>query len=518
MRRLSIGRRLSSRRIGFGLLLVLVTVGGWLTDVVHGGDPIQVASKKFTEGALLGEIATLTLRAHGHEAFHRSRLGGTTVCFSSLESGAIDVYADYTGTLLRELLADLELVGLDALRSALADRGIGMTEPLGFDNTYAMAVRRGTAESKKLSRISDLADHPELKLGFGPEFIARQDCWPGLRQKYVLEHSAPISIQHELAYSALDSEEIDVIEVYTTDAKISRFDITILEDDRSFFPRYQAVYLYRLDLTKRHPEALAALIAWEGKISAQSMRELNARVELEGESEASAAAGLLAEVMQTRVTVEESTLADRLLRRTGEHLFLVGTSLFFAVLFGTMLGVVCFRRARSGALILGVVGVIQTIPSLALLVLMIPLLGIDAPPAIAALFLYGLLPIVRGTYDGLRQIPPDLVEASHALGLSRSARHRRIELPLAMPSILSGVKVSAVLLVGFATLGAFIGAGGYGAPILTGIDLQNTPMILEGALPAAGLAIIVQLGFAALERVTVSPGLRLTAASASSSE
>jgi osmoprotectant transport system permease protein len=198
----------------------------------------------------------------------------------------------------------------------------------------------------------------------------------------------------------------------------------------------------------------------------------------------------------------------RILRRTGEHLALVSVALLVAVAVAVPLGILAARRPGAGRLILGVVGVVQTIPSLALLVFMIPLLGIGAGPAIAALSLYGLLPIVRNTHAGLTGIAPELRESAAALGIRPRARLRMIELPLAAPAIFAGVKTSAVITVGTATLGALVGAGGYGQPILTGIRLASVPLILEGAVPAALLALAVEAGFDLLERTVVPAGLR----------
>jgi osmoprotectant transport system permease protein len=140
---------------------------------------------------------------------------------------------------------------------------------------------------------------------------------------------------------------------------------------------------------------------------------------------------------------------------------------------------------------------------------MIPLLGIGFKPSIAALFLYSLLPIVRNTYAGLQNIPPHIRESAEALGLPPQSRLWLVELPIASRTILAGIKTAAVMNVGFATLGALIGAGGYGQPILTGIRLDDIGLILQGAIPAAGLALLVQGLFEVAERVVVSKGLRL---------
>ncbi|HSO71022.1 MAG TPA: ABC transporter permease, partial [Thermodesulfobacteriota bacterium] len=211
--------------------------------------------------------------------------------------------------------------------------------------------------------------------------------------------------------------------------------------------------------------------------------------------------------LSSRVS-SESVLAQ-VWQRTKEHLYLVLVSLTAAILLAIPLGILAARRPRLGQVILSCTGIIQTIPSLALLVFMIPVLGIGAPPVIVALFLYSLLPIVRNTYTGLRSLPPEIIDSAQALGLPPGARLRLIELPLASREILAGIKTSAVINVGTATLGALIGAGGYGQPILTGIRLNDLGLILQGAVPAALLALLVQALFDGAEKILVPRGLRL---------
>jgi osmoprotectant transport system permease protein len=242
----------------------------------------------------------------------------------------------------------------------------------------------------------------------------------------------------------------------------------------------------------------------EGRIRADDMIAMNARALLDHVPESSVAAEFLG-----LAHGEADGLLRRLWRRTVEHLSLVALSLAAAIALSIPLGILAFRRPRLGQVVLGAAGVLQTIPSLALLVFMIPLLGIGAGPAIVALFLYSLLPIIRGTHAGFAGIAPDLRESAHALGLPAGAVLSRIELPLASRAILAGIKTAAVINIGTATLGALIGAGGYGQPILTGIRLADTRLILEGALPAAALALLAQGLFDLLERAVVPRGLRL---------
>jgi osmoprotectant transport system permease protein len=209
------------------------------------------------------------------------------------------------------------------------------------------------------------------------------------------------------------------------------------------------------------------------------------------------------------VAVEETSRARSILRRTVEHLALVGVSLLAAILVAIPLGVLAWRRPRLGRGVLAAVGIVQTVPSLALLVFMVPLLGLGAVPATVALFLYGLLPIVRNTHAGLAGVPVDLRQSAEALGLSRGAILRIVELPLATRSILAGIKSAAVINVGTATLGALVGAGGFGQPIFTGVRLDDVGLILEGAVPASLLALAVQALFDGLERVIIPRGLQI---------
>jgi osmoprotectant transport system substrate-binding protein/osmoprotectant transport system permease protein len=474
----------------------------------QAGAPVRVASKKFTESVLLGELAAQLARDAGARVEHRSELGGTRVLWEALRRGDVDLYPEYTGTLLREILAGERIQDGAALAAALAARGVALTAPLGFEDTYAIGMHRARAAGLGIRRISDLAGHPDLRLAFTNEFLDRADGWPALRERYLLPHHGVRGLDHDVAYRALSAGEIDVTDLYSTDAEIRLYDILVLEDDRRAFPEYQAVFVYRADLAARAPEALAAVRRLEGRISAAEMIGLNARAGLDRIPAPEVASDFLGQRLGVAVVARQEGLALRVLQRTGEHLALVGIALGLAIALALPLGVWSARHPRGGSVVLGAVGVVQTIPSLALLVVMLPLLGIGARPAIAALVLYGLLPIVRNTHAGLTGIPPDLRESAEALGLAPGARLRLIELPLAARAILAGVKTSAVIGVGTATLGALIGAGGYGQPILTGIRLASTPLILEGAIPAALLALGVEGLFDVAERLLVSRGLR----------
>jgi len=468
---------------------------------------LKVGSKRFSESYILGEILRETATRAGVRAEHRPGLGNTGIVFAALKSGAIDVYAEYTGTIAREILKLDGNVPLDELNRRLAPLGFGVAAPLGFNNTYALAMREEQAAKLGVRTVSDLGRHPSLRLGLTQEFIGRADGWPGLKAAYGLPFATPTGIDHGLAYDALASGKIDVKDIYSTDAKIERFQLRVLEDDRGFFPKYDAVLLYRLDLPERFPAAWQALAGLQGKIDARRMIRLNAAAELAGKSFEQAAALFFdpgRPDVATPRTLLGALFGPDFWRLTREHLVLVAVSLAAAVLIGVPLGVLAAKVRAVGQPILATVGVIQTIPSLALLAFLIAALGrIGTVPALVALFLYALLPIVRNTHAGIEGIRPGMRQAALALGLGARDRMLSVELPLATPTILAGVKTSAVINVGTATIAAFIGAGGYGERIVQGLALNDHTILIAGAVPAAALALLVQGAFELAERRSV---------------
>ncbi|HUG91616.1 MAG TPA: glycine betaine ABC transporter substrate-binding protein [Planctomycetaceae bacterium] len=470
---------------------------------------VQIGSKAFTESVVLGEILTHLARDAGAAVRHRRQLGGTQILWRALTTGEIDAYPEYSGTITAEIFAGRDLAGEDEIRAALAEHGVVMSRPLGFNNTYALGLPERLAGSLALRTISDLRRHPELKFGFSNEFLERGDGWPGLKRHYGLPQDSVRGLDHDLAYRALASGDIHLTDLYSTDAEIRYYGLRVLRDDLAYFPQYDAVLLYRRDLEHRAPRVVDALRQLEGRLTEETMIALNARAKLDRLPEARVAADYLRDEFGVDVTVHEQSLAERVGRRTAEHLFLVGVSLAAAIVLAIPLGVLSARAPRAGQAILGVTGILQTIPSLVLFVLVIPWLGLGAKPAIFALFVYSLLPIVRNTASGLADIPLPIHESARALGLSAAARLRLIELPLAARSILAGIKTAAVINVGTATLGGFIGAGGYGEPIFTGIRKDSPALLLEGAIPAALLALAVQGLFELAERRLVPRGLRL---------
>jgi osmoprotectant transport system permease protein len=514
----------------------LCAVAGTLVCGAAAGADLNIGSKRFTESYILGEILTEAAQSAGEATVvHRQGLGNTAIVLGALTQGSIDIYPEYTGTIAKEILKLDAVPPLAELNAKLAAMGLAVAVPLGFNNTYALAMRAEDARASGIARLSDLKSHPELKLGLSQEFIGRADGWPGLKRAYDLPYQTPRGLDHGLAYEAIAGHQVDAIDIYSTDAKIDKYGLTVLSDDRNYFPRYDAVLLYRADLPQRLPRTWAALRRLEGQIDDASMRRMNAEAELGGKSFVAVAREFLAQKaaggsagQPTSIapsakapaggtqTAADSGFWQKLFgpdfaRLTLEHLLLVFVSLAASIALGIPLGILAARRPASEGLILGATGVVQTVPALALLAFLIPLTGhIGAIPAFIALALYALLPIVRNTHAALTQIARGMKQAAQSLGLQSGTILRYIELPLGAPTILAGIKTSAVINVGTATIAAFIGAGGYGERIVTGLALNDHAMLLAGAIPAAALALLIEAAFRLGERWLVPAGLRLS--------
>ena len=480
-----------------------------------GGEPLVVASKDFNESYILGEIMAQLLESDGFEVERRFGLGGTLICYDALRTGEIDLYAEYTGTLATAILKRPDRSGVDALNDVLAREGLTLLPPFGFNNTYALAVPRALARSRGLLTISGLVDHPDLRIAVSHEFLEREDGWPGLSRVYGFDR--PIDgIEHGLAYQALEEGTIDLTDAYSTDGELVRYDLVVLRDDRDFFPRYLAAPLVRNDLPQR---AKGRLRIVADTLDDPAMQALNASVLFEDADFAEAAAGYLEGIGIESDHAGSGSWSHsgsqqwrQLGRNTLRHLELTVMALVPATLVGIGLGLLVFRIAWLARSVVYAAGLLQTIPSIALLAFMIPLFGIGVTPAIVALFLYSLLPIVRNTVTALSTIDPVLQRVSLAMGLTRTQRLRHVFVPLAVPSILAGIRTAAVISIGTATLAAFIGAGGLGDPIVTGLALNDHGLILQGALPAALLAIFTEFALEGVERMLSPRHLRAATA------
>lgn len=474
-----------------------------ITPVV-AQEPVRIGSKSFGESHVLAEISAQLLEASGMVVERRMGLGGTLVAFEALRAGEIDIYPEYTGTLTRAVYNAPGISG-DELDRRLAADGLALHAPLGFVNNYAIAVPESLAARLGLARISDLREHADLRFGFSHEFLNREDGWPMLRAGYGLSQRAT-GIEHALAYRALARGHLDVTDAYTTDGELAFYGLRLLADDRGLFPTYLAGLLVRADLP---PHILARLADLAGRIDEGTMQVLNQRVASDNEAPVKVAADFLRSSGLVAASLPAPKRNSTIGRNTLVHLKLTGLALVLGCLVAIPLALLVARRQRLARAVQYLAGLIQTIPALALLALLIPLFGLGDGTAVLALFLYSLLPIVRNTLAGLFSVDPLLKEVATSLGLTPWQQTLRIELPLAMPMILAGIRTAAVISIGTATLAAFVGAGGLGQPIITGLSLNDNRLILEGAIPAALLAVAAEWLFELAERRLVPAHLRI---------
>jgi osmoprotectant transport system permease protein len=515
----------------------LVGCGRGATPGKAPASTIRVGSKNFTEQTILGEIVAQTIEENSaHPVERRLALGGTKFAFEALRTGEIDVYPEYTATGLVTLLPAYrpDLHGPPAASTPPAEvlaflratyqreLGLDWVCTFGFDNTYTLAVAEKRADLSNVKTYSDLfAARLDAGLGTTHEFADRPDGLAKLLEAYGVVPGTlrSTSMDAGILYAALASDQVDAIAAFSTDGRIRSFHLRTLDDDRRFFPRYEAAVLVRSDIVQGDPELRAALAKLQGTLTDAEMRELNLRVD-EGHEDAASVArsflvkkGLVAE--RADAPAQEPGLLAHfwrerayLARLVRQHLTLVAAALALATAVALPIGLALSRSKRLRGLVLGAINTLQTVPSLALLGFLVPLLGIGVKPAIAALFLYALLPIVRNTVTGIEGVSREAVEAGVTLGLTDMQVLRYVQIPLALPTIMAGIRTSAVILVGSATLSSLVGAGGLGEPIFRGLSSVNGELILLGAIPAALLAIAIDRVLYLVETRLVSRGIR----------
>lgn len=419
------------RWVLLGLLLASAARAGAETTVTVG-------SKAFSESRLLAEMFAQTLEATGEfRVERRFNLAGTAVCFRALKAGDIDLYPEYTGTGFAVILghsgATTPAAVLATVRREFRSlHDAAWLAPLGFENAYEVAVRREVAEAHGLGTISDLAAVAgELSAGFGFEFRERDDGFAGLARVYGLDPGRILSMQQNLKYEAAGRGEIDILDVYTTDGLILVHDLVVLEDDRDVFPPYQAAALVRGSTLRGHPSMGPALTRLSGTLDEATMRDLNRRVEVDGAGVAEVASSYLSAlgILDAPLVGQAApsgtgfpglmwTNRAELLGRTVEHLVLVFVALFLSVILAVPAGLALSRFPGAADGLVAATGVLQTIPSIALLAFMIPVLGVGTTPAIAALFLYGIFPVLRNTWTGVRDADPQAAHSALALGMT----------------------------------------------------------------------------------------------------
>lgn len=480
-------------------------------NIAYGADQkIIVGSKMHGESYLLAEIMAQLLENNDYQVERKFGFGGTLICYNALRSGEIDLYPEYTGTISEAILTSDERpdrgASIDQYNRILKNKNLVIFSAFGFSNSYVLALKESISLAQNINKISDLKNHSDLKASFSHEFLNRDDGWVRLKTAYGLNLS-PSGIQHGLAYKAIDEGAIDMTDAFSTDGDIERYHLKLLEDDLSFFSNYYGVSFTRLDF----PEpAKAILQRLENLLDDDKMRALNAKVTIEKQSFAAVASEFLlgAGLIVEQGSYVQDSLFSNLIKNTVTHIKITLIALGLGCFIGLGTAFLIFRSAKISKIVIYTSGLLQTIPSIALLALMIPILGIGEIPAITALFLYSLLPILRSAITALSTIDPVLTNVSKAIGMTKIQQLRYVLFPLALPNILSGIKTAAVICIGTATLAAFIGAGGLGEPIVTGLALNDTSLILQGAIPAACLAIIVELLFEGVEKYIIPEHMR----------
>jgi osmoprotectant transport system permease protein len=486
--------------------------------------PITIASKPFAESYLLAEMMAQLLEAHGHLVVRRPGLGATEVAFGAVRTGAVDAYPEYVGTGLLVVLRDSvtpamrrdpRLAFREVATASEARFGVRWLPPLGFRNGYALAVRRGTADSLQLRTMSDVsARGAALRAGFTSDFIGRADGWPGVRAAYGWTLASVRPLAPALKYDALRQGAVDLVDGYDTDAPLADTTLVVLPDDRGFFPPYEASIVVSAALRTRDPAAVAVLTTLSGRMTEAEMRRWNAALETDRRpvrDVAHDALRTLGLVTERGDVARADAPAPGLwaflwarraetARLTGEHLLLVAVAMLLALAVALPAGVWLADRATAADRVLQGLALAQTIPGLALLALLLPVLGVGAAPALVALWVYALLPVVQGTVVGLRAVDATATEALAAMGATPRQQLWWARVPLAAPVLVTGVRTATVITIGTATLAAFVGGGGLGEPIVTGLGLADERLVLSGAIPAALLALVVDRGFAWLTR------------------
>lgn len=476
----------------------------------HANETIRIGTKMDSESYLLGEIMAQLLENNGYMVERNFGLGGTLIAYNALTSSEIDLYPEYTGTITASLLSEDERPSnpssFTAVQGVLNAKGLNMVTRFGFNNTYAMAIRGDFARENGVTKISDLQSYPDLEVHFSHEFLNRNDGWPTLKTTYNLVYE-PTGIQHGLSYKAIAEGAIDMTDAYSTDGDIERYGLVLLEDDLEFFPKYFAVPFTRTDFPAG---ATTVLMQLSDILDDASMRVLNAKVVVDERTFADVANEFLVSRNLLENDFVQQSWIDRLIQNTITHIKITLIALVLGCVFALVLSFMIFRSVKLSRSVIYFSGLMQTIPSIALLALMIPLFGIGEIPAVIALFLYSLLPILRSAVTALTTIDPVLVNVSRAIGMTRFQQLKNVIFPLALPNILSGIRTATIICIGTATLAAFIGAGGLGEPIVTGLALNDTNLILQGALPAACLAINVELLFEILEKKVIPEHMRIS--------
>lgn len=487
-------------------------------------DKIRIGSRDFPESVLVAEILSTSIEKFtDYKVDRKFHLGGVKVCLAAMQSNNLDIYPDYTGSLIHNVLGehDRNQYLVNYIKMALNEKyDFSITESLGFENSFVLAVRKSFAKKYNLETLSDLASllssnkelAQNIRVAFKHSFLKRPDGYKMLQDIYAFDFQKLMALEYNIAYQNLKENRIDVIDAFSTDSRLKDPELTALKDDRNALIPYSSVYVYRNKLKQNFPEIMKIQKLLDESLTNEKMLELNSRIEA-GEPYKQVAESFIAELehepgfldlsddaslsfWQKRLKQDLPLLAKAFL----QHLRLAAVASLLASFIGIFIGIFISYRKKLAKLVLGFISVTQTIPSLALLALLIPFVGLGFYPAVIALFIYALLPVIQNTYTGITTIPYKYIELANAIALKESQILFRVKLPMALSFILAGVRTSIVICIGTATLATFVGAGGLGDLIKAGIDLNSNYMIALGAVPAALLALSVSITLTKFER------------------
>lgn len=519
----------TARSIGITRRWMVLLLLGFATSVgAAQPQTVRIGAKNFTEQELLGELVAQLIERHTDlKVQRRFGLGGSDICHAALVGGELDLYVEYTGTALLNILKYQVIHNGDEAFSTVAkayrDRyDLEWLPPIGFNNTYTITVRSATADELDLTTISDLRPRGgQLSGGFTSEFMERPDGYPGLHKLYGFKLNSTVDLEPGLMYQAVAQEQVDVICAFATDGRLTAYDLRVLDDDQHFFPPYDAAPIVRGELLRNHPEIRDALVALAGTICDDDMRQMNHAVDVLKQEPADVVRRWLNQ--REGQTSDHSRVAsgDELApkpssfwalalerkaeigQKTLEHLILTVLGMLIAIALGVPIGVIIHRNVPARGPVLGAIEVVQTIPSLAMLAFLFAVYGLlGTIPAVTALVFYALLPIVLNTFTGLCQVPPQVIQAADGVGMSSGQRLWMVELPLAVPVTIAGIRAATVLTVGIATLCTYIGAGGLGDFIARGLARNDPRLTLLGAVPAAIMAVTLSLLIRLMEKST----------------
>ncbi len=423
---------------------------------------IMVGSKPNTESKIIAEMIALALETTGEAQVERKfGLGETPIILEHLKAGKIDIYPEYSGNIGDLLISASWDKTLGKIRGALAGHKIVTSGTLGFNRTSTLAVKKDNTRFKDINTISDLKKLSGFKGGFTYKFLRSGRGLFPLMKDYGITQKKVRKMSKKRMIETINSGEVEIIEMASTDPALLKYNLKTLKDDRGFLPKYLAFMLTKKDFPTKYPASWKILHdVLVGRITEADMARMNAQVELEGKSYSAIAAGFLKKAgVNTNFSMWKQIYPKLL-----THIQLVIIPLLLSTIFGVFLVVMAAKNKVFEKLVTLMNRFYKPIPFLVFLCILIPFLGTGKTPVYMTLFIFGIFPIVKYSFPNW-----------------------------SIHNILSGVKNTAFINVGMATIAAYVGAGGLGDLIISGLSGNDKNMILMGVIPAIILGVLIHL-------------------------